>query len=88
MGRNGQPGTRVLTAPWEKAVAAICATRGDQRTPYSVMADAGVNMGTIYWHQRRPDLRLSVIVALAKEMKVAPPTLVREILKFTNGEAA
>ncbi len=64
-------------------MADFMARRRPDQSLRQFLIEAGINPGTIWWLQQRPDLRLSVVRKLAQGLGVRPGTLADAILDRT-----
>jgi hypothetical protein len=75
-------GTGALSpAAWERVLERRRKKLLGSPTRSDVFGLAGLQHGRMWWLRRQPDLRMSVVAALAKALGVSPGTLFDEILE-------
>jgi hypothetical protein len=68
------------TAAWERATDLLRKKSKEKLTRSALFTRAGLRESRRLWLRRQPDLRLSVIVALAEALKMKPGKLLEAIV--------
>ena len=77
--RRVLPGVPSLVA-WERVVDQRRRKLPGSPSRSAVFGQAGLRYGKMFWMRRQPDLRMSVIVKLARALRMRPGHLLDQIL--------
>lgn len=69
---------------WEKVLNRLRMKLSGRPSRSAVFGRAGLPEGKGYWMRRQPDLRISVLVKLAKALEVRPGLFLEMLLRETN----
>lgn len=76
-GRKDAPST----AAWERVTDRVRKKLPDSPSRSDLFGQAGLRHSKMYWMRRQPDLRMSVIVALASALELEPSSFFEMILR-------